>query len=279
MRTKKIVSFVLTSIICMSSVGVYGMNDSLPSSATLDQIAGLGRDRAGVMATLTRTPTQTVSPTLPPTTSEVKRTNLRMTIFSEEIPLEQEAVLEVGEKGLFLPLRKTGEALGYEVKWDNAERAALLQKGKETVIIRSGSRECTWGTVSRQLSSKPLVIAGRMYVPADFITSNSELAMATGQQGISIDKIDIQGMKVITGEVGKIVVKEQSLSFEVGDSKGIKTLLYLNDSTRIVNYSTGEPMEKENVKQGVKAIFSFMPAEDDANAENLLISVEIVEKP
>ena len=86
----------------------------------------------------------------------------------EELPLETPAFV-LGNR-TFVPLRGLFEPLGAQVAYDSANRQITIARGPRSVLFTLDSREALVNGQPQTLDEPPLIINGRAYVPARFVT-------------------------------------------------------------------------------------------------------------
>lgn len=69
-----------------------------------------------------------------------------------------------------VPMREIFEALGAEVKWDQATRTVTALKGKTTVKLTIGSTKASIGSQTVELSQAAKIIQGKTFVPLRFVS-------------------------------------------------------------------------------------------------------------
>lgn len=287
---RRTVLLMMTGIVCAASFTVYGLTSG--SSNKVDAIASA-----------TTAPTKpVVKPVAPPPTTQpkttpvpvpvpapiapvtplpaVKETTLNLIVYGKSVNLSDTPIVLTTDGKTMLPLRKLGEALGYSVKWDDTIKAAVLQKNNEIITVKRNSLEYTWGALPRLFSKTPEMVSNRLYVPLDFITSNPSLQLNQTATSLSVDLTGAVSKQAITGEIKDITVFSNGLGLTVTDNKDLSLLLYVTDETKITNYSAGTRIERNSLKKGTKAIFTFtVVAGDDKKSYNVLGSIEVVEQP
>ncbi len=211
-------------------------------------------------------------------TATVKETAMSLKVFDKTIDLSGIPIIVTKEGKTVLPLRKLGEALGYSVNWDDSIKAAILQKGTETITVKINSVEYTWGSVPRKLSSKPETYKSRLYVPTDFVTSNPTLSLSQTPTAIVIGLAEKEAKNAVTGAIEEVTQYSNGLGLMVSE-KSTSLMLYVSDDTVITNYSTGAVLDKTSLKTGTKAIFSYTTVQGDEQKNYFLLkSIEVVDE-
>ena len=100
---------------------------------------------------------------------------LKIIILPEREKLEEAAGLFLDEElqrlenGLVLiPLRQVAEYLGYEVKWDGAERSVELTKGPHWTKVYIDRNTYSFAKMLVRLEAAPVIYSDRTYVPVSF---------------------------------------------------------------------------------------------------------------
>lgn len=209
-----------------------------------------------------------------------KGTIENLSVFGKSVDISLTPILVTAEGKLLLPLRKLGEAMGYTVRWDNGTKSAILEKNAESIVLRPGSAEYTWGASARTLSSKPEVKDNRLYVPADFITANPAYVLRHTADSVAVDAAASAARQVLTGEIVEIISYSNGLGLKVKNKEAALVQLYVTDDTKITDYSTGEILSRSALQNGTKAIFSYTELpENEKSAYNMLSGIEIVQLP
>ncbi len=287
----------LSGLIGVSSLGVYGLT-SAKSAGQIDAIASASKSSKSSNTSTTKsstnsttkttvkpvtvplpvpaTPVPVVAPVVVPVPAlpTVKETALNLLVFGKAVDLSGAPIIQTMDGKTMLPLRKLGEAMGYTVKWDNTERAAILQKNTETIMIKKDSLDCTLGTFPHTFSKMPEFFKERLYVPVDFITANAAYRLNQTAASISVDSSE----NLITGVIDEVTVFSNGLGLKVSESKDRSLTLFVTTETKVTDYSTGASLDKALLVVGAKAIFSYtaVPGEGQSTY-NILRSVEVVQ--
>ncbi len=91
----------------------------------------------------------------------------KLMIDGKEFKLDHEIYEEDGH--FMIALRPIGEALGYEVKWNNEERSAELTKDAQWTKVTIGQDNYNFAKMLVKLGKAPLIKDNKTYVPVDFI--------------------------------------------------------------------------------------------------------------
>lgn len=71
---------------------------------------------------------------------------------------------------VYLPIRETGESLGYRVTWNQSTQTAQLQQGNMMATATIGNYNYGKARANIRLDNAPRLINGVTYVPVDFFT-------------------------------------------------------------------------------------------------------------
>ncbi|MFA7533908.1 MAG: copper amine oxidase N-terminal domain-containing protein [Tissierellaceae bacterium] len=92
----------------------------------------------------------------------------KINIGDEEFVLSKE-MYENEEGILMLPLRQIGEALGYEVTWNDKARSVELLKGSHWTLVTIGKDSYNFARMHIELGTAPELKNSTTYVPYDFL--------------------------------------------------------------------------------------------------------------
>lgn len=276
------VAMLLSALISISFISGYGLGSN-PSSGSVDAVASASQKapkpapKPVVQPEALPIPVP-AAPTLTPVQSELKETALSLMVLGKAVDLEGSPIILTKDGQTMLPLRKLGEGLGYAVRWDNLMQGAVLEKGTDVVVVKISNREYTWASLSHLFSKKPEVYMSRLYVPVDFITSNQMYQLNQTPTLITIDLAGVSAKQAITGEIEAVTVFSNGLELEVEDNKDTVYVLYVTDATKIMHYSTDDPISRSMLSTGTKAIFSYTTVSGEGQSIfNILTSIEVVE--
>ncbi len=282
-KNKKIKTAALILIAVLFSASFFVAHGLTKTGGMIDAIASA---TPSVPKTQTPPPVKPVTLPLPvpttPTPVETlpasKESAQELIVFGKPVDLGGAPIILTTDGKSLLPLRKLGEAMGYTVTWDNVIKAAVLEKGTESILIKPDSRDYTWGPLLRVLSSKPIIAENRLYMPLDFITGNPDYLLNNTATVITIDRAGVEVKKVLTGEIEEVTGYTNGLGLKVKDNKKTEVQLYVTDTTRITHYSTGDMIQRSLLQAGTKAIFSYTEVSDEKQSTyNILSNVEVVE--
>lgn len=96
--------------------------------------------------------------------------NYRIIVDGSELKTDVEPYLENGVS--MVPFRAFGEALGAEVQWLPAERAATMTKGNVTLKVLENSDKAYFNKFPMTIATPARIINGRFMVPARFVADN-----------------------------------------------------------------------------------------------------------
>lgn len=91
----------------------------------------------------------------------------KLMIEGKEFKLDYEIYEE--DDHYMVALRPIGEALGYEVKWNNEERSAELTKGAQWTKVTIGEDNYNFAKMLVKLGKAPVIKDNKTYVPVEFI--------------------------------------------------------------------------------------------------------------
>lgn len=103
-------------------------------------------------------------------------------IDRQELALTSEEIILVQEDIVYLPLRPVMEKLNYQVDWESALQKVSMKQGDKTYFLTVGSAQYVRNDQSITLDKVPLLINGRVIVPATFFTNvmNKTLDISNG---------------------------------------------------------------------------------------------------
>lgn len=92
----------------------------------------------------------------------------KIIINGESLDLDNE-IYKSADGHHMIGLRQVGEALGYEVSWNNEERSAELMKGAQWTKVTIGSKDYNFAKMLVRLDKAPEIKDSRTYVPVEFL--------------------------------------------------------------------------------------------------------------
>ena len=88
--------------------------------------------------------------------------------INQEFVLDHDLIKVIGEVTM-IPLRLVGEALGYEVSWNQDTKTAELVKDVQWTAVTIGEDKYNYHKMLVELGTAPILIDSRTYVPLSFI--------------------------------------------------------------------------------------------------------------
>lgn len=92
----------------------------------------------------------------------------KIIIKGESLDLDNE-IYKSEDGHYMLALRPLGEALGYEVSWNNEDRSAELMKDAQWTKVTIGSKDYNFAKMLVKLDKAPEIKDSRTYVPVEFV--------------------------------------------------------------------------------------------------------------
>lgn len=112
---------------------------------------------------------------------------VKVTVLDRE--LETAGYIPAGAEEAMLPLREAAEALGYEIKWNEAERTAELTKGTVWTIVQPDVDRYAYNRMYKELGAAPQLNSdSKMYVPAVFFSDILRASVTTEGTTIRISE-------------------------------------------------------------------------------------------
>jgi hypothetical protein len=99
--------------------------------------------------------------------TETPMTPVAVTVDSDRVAFNDQGPEVMGGR-VYVPLRGVLEKMGAEVKWDNASRSIMAQKGSRTVVLPTGGQATVNGNPV-PLDAPAYIASGRTMVPLRFM--------------------------------------------------------------------------------------------------------------
>ncbi|MFA5576574.1 MAG: copper amine oxidase N-terminal domain-containing protein [Tissierellaceae bacterium] len=107
----------------------------------------------------------------------------KINIDGREIVLDRQMYRD--EAGvLMIPLRQIGEALGYEVTWDDESRSVELVKGAHWTLVTIGEDSYNFARMHIELGRAPDLRNSTSYVPYDFLQEVLRVEVEVTENGL-----------------------------------------------------------------------------------------------
>lgn len=101
------------------------------------------------------------------TTIEAK-TNITVFVDKKNVHYDEQPLLINGRT--MVPIRKTMEALGSTVQWDQKTQKTIIQKNQHMIILKNGSKTSYQNGIKMDLDAPAFIKNGRTYVPLRFLS-------------------------------------------------------------------------------------------------------------
>lgn len=109
----------------------------------------------------------------------------KIVVNGEEMELEHE-MYKTDEGDYMIALRPIGEALGYEVTWNNEDRSAELTKGAQWTKITIGEDNYNFAKMIVKLGKAPEIKDSKTYVPVEFLEEVLKLDVEVNEGAVEI---------------------------------------------------------------------------------------------
>lgn len=96
------------------------------------------------------------------------KTNITVYIKNNYVKYDEKPLLKNGRT--MVPIRKTMEALGSSIVWDQKEQKITIKKDQNIVVLRNGSNDAFQNGVKMEIDAPPFIKNGRSYIPLRFIS-------------------------------------------------------------------------------------------------------------
>ncbi len=118
--------------------------------------------------------------------SQPKPTEITVKVNGDSVDFDQAPISSNGR--VLVPLRAIFEALGAQVKWDNATRTVTATKGATNITVVIDNNSPTVNGVSKKLDVPAQIVNGRTLVPVRFISESlgAVVEWNEGTQTVSI---------------------------------------------------------------------------------------------
>ncbi|MFD2369527.1 copper amine oxidase N-terminal domain-containing protein [Brevibacillus sp. GCM10020057] len=166
-------------------------------------------------------------------------------------PIEQTAVLDKEQQTVLVPLRDIAESLGFQVKWNEEQKAAEVVKGAIISYAKVGEDRYPFANMYKSLGAEPCLLNGSTYVPVAFVDEILQADVKVEGDAVTIVDEESNAAPVRTGTITTINKLEGGrVSFLLnGYESGI--VLYVNEDTKITT-ADGKVLKPEDLKLGME---------------------------
>ncbi len=117
---------------------------------------------------------------------------------------------------IFVPLRALCEEFGFGVEWDG-ETATATVNASSSVEITVGSTKLGKDGIPSEISAKPYIDNGRIFVPLDALAALGASAAwdeESNEVSVSIDRLDGKYIKIVHTDTGKVFSPENGSLYD-----------------------------------------------------------------
>lgn len=159
---------------------------------------------------------------------------------------------------LMVPIRAVGEALGFEVSWNQQGKWVNVNKGelKTTILLEREGYSKNKGNYST-LGQAPLVMGNQTYVPITFVTDYMEVPFEIGEEGILMIGNTTLGQSLyIKGYIQS--VRDDGSLLVCGNGIYGEVVLHLDDKTVVLD-AAGQRIKGTSLAEGDKLEADYGP--------------------
>lgn len=192
-----------------------------------------------------------------------------------------------------IPLRDIGEALGYQVTWNETEKSIELHKGAQFIMVKLNEDYYSFGKMAPvKLGTASEITGNKTYIPLKFVTDILKAEVNRDETGVI--KITSQDSSVekaesfsIIGEIKKITKTDKNTKILIeenipGKKDTQSIVLNVGEKTKLVDPLNDEEISLADLSEGDTirgfygpAVTASMPPQGSAEKIEILQGVTV----